>query len=242
MSFPGSDWSDGLINAVGKELGINLVNELKSELGINLGSIVSRGFSAGLKKYSPRQNISNLSLVYGVGLYYHGLGVGDVKGWFEDAAKEEQTDEFNVDVTIPMFFNLPVTIGGNYTVQLPNTSASIYGEAALGLNISYITKGKIELNAVDLDAKINTKGELSFDPAFGFCYGLEAGIGFNNKFHIGVRYNNLGTHSYKYKIEGDSSHTDGYGYGETYHTSGNENGTLSKVKLSNTALVLGIRF
>ena len=174
------------------------------------------GFGIGLKAYKPLESIlPNLSLVYGVDLYYHGLS-SDVK----DEIEEDGSD---IDFTHPMYFNLPVMIGGNYTMPLQN-SLCLYGELALGVNCSYMTKTTYKYDS-------NNKYELSIDPAFGFCYGFEAGIVLNDKFHIGVRYNNLGSNKYKFK------ETETYdGSSETYK------GTTEKIELSNTVLVLGVRF
>ena len=72
---------------------------------------------------------------------------------------------------------------------------------------------------------------MTADPAFNFCYGLEGGIVLNDKFHIGVRYNNLGIGRYKFKekltLSGD------------VETSKDKS---PKIDLSNTVLVLGVRF
>ena len=131
--------------------------------------------------------------------YYHKLS-SDSKG-------------YGIDVTYPAYLNLPVTIGGNYnTLLIPNTSVNIYGEAAIGVNVSYITPTEVIENF-----------NVSFDPAFGFCYGIEAGIVLNDMVNIGVRYNNLGTYKYNYKIN-------------------DVKGKTGKMELSNTVLVLGIRF
>ena len=187
---------------------------------------VGKGLGIGLKSYSSLETtLRNLSLVYGAELYYH--------GWSSDTKeKREKPYGNNADFTYPMYFNLPITIGGNYMLPLPNTNTTIYGELAAGLNVSYITKWKIESSS----SSYEYKSETSYDPAFDFCYGLEAGIVLNNKFHIGVRYNNLGTYKYKY----ETSIT-------TYTQNGSTNpdptkGKTPKWELKNTVLVLGIRF
>ena len=170
------------------------------------------GFGLGFKSYKPLETIlPNLSLVYGMELYYHGRS-SDVKKEVEDDWGQ------GVDVTHPMMFNLPVTIGGNYTMPL-NEGISVYGELAFGLNVSYMTKEKAEATGWEY--------ECSYDPAFGFCYGLEAGIVFKEKYHIGIRYNNWGSYKYKYK--------------ETYGSSENKDKT-PKWDVSAAVLVLGVRF
>ena len=169
---------------------------------------VGTGFGVGIKSYSSLGTTApNLYLVYGAELYYHGVS-SDIKDAYDD-------DYYGTDVTYPMYFNLPVTIGGNYTVPLPNTNTCIYGEAAIGLNASYITKMVIN--------ERNNKWNISYDPAFGFCYGFEAGIVLNELVNIGIRYNKLGTYNYTMKSYDMKEKT-------------------GKIELSNTVLVLGIRF
>ena len=173
--------------------------------GSNFSNDVGTGFGIGLKSYHSDPSISpDLYLVHGVELYYHKLS-SDSKGILS---------YYGIDVTYPMYFNLPVTIGGNYTALIPNTGVSIYGETAIGLNVSYITPFKAKSDYQDTD--------ISYKPAFGFCYGIEAGIVLNDNVFIGVRYNNLGTYKYDYKM--------------------NEiKGKTGKIELSNTVLILGFR-
>ena len=200
--------------------------------GIDLNEIFGKGYGAGLKYYNPLGTSPNFSLVYGAEFYYHGLN-SDTKD-----KMEQNYYGNNADVTYPMYFNLPVTIGGNFTVQLPNTNTSIYGEASAGLNVSYLTKGVVKGS---YDDRRDFKAELSVEPEFGFCYGLEAGI-ILNKVYIGVRHNNLGTYKYKYKAT--YTYSDYYS-GETHTTPDIEEpyiGKTGKVEMKNTVLVLGIRF
>jgi len=189
-----------------------------------LSDAAGNGLGIGLKSYRSLETLStNLSFGVGAEFYYHGLS-SDIK--------EKVEDKSSSDVTYPMFFNLPITISGNYTVPLPNTNTSIYGEAAIGLNISYITKTSAETtnNAYEY------KEELSFDIASGFCYGFEGGIIFNDKVYIGVKYNNLGTYKYKYEYKFESY------YGAKKKDTDTYKGKTGKCELSNTVLVLGIKF
>ena len=194
-----------------------------------------RGYGAGIKFYSPMESIfPNFSLVYGADVYYHALSSEGKK------ELDKQADE-GESVTYPMYFNAPITVGGNIAFPL-SSGLSIYGEVMAGVNISYITSQKWETDS-------NNKFEVSFEPAYGFCYGAEAGIVFNKKVSLGVRYNNLGSLEYKTK---ETFLIDG----EYYKTKNDENGdptleltdgpvtgnTTPKFDLSNIVIVLGIRF
>ena len=204
--------------------------EFLNEIGIDLNEIFGKGYGIGLKYYhSLGTTLPYFSLVGGVELYYHGLN-SDTK---EKMEKNYYGNE--ADVTYPLYFNLPVTIGGNFTAQLPNTNASIYGEASAGVNVSYITKTALEMS----DEYDNIKLEVSYEPAFAFCYGFEAGFVLNNKVYIGVRHNNLGTYKYKWKgtYTGTYRNYDGKTHTETETVTGK-----NKLELKNTVLVLGIKF
>ena len=193
------------------------------------GMYAGTGFGVGLKSYRPL--VSVLSLVYGAELYYHGLS-SDRKEDVEDSLKD-------YDFTHPMYFNLPVTIGGNFTAPLPDAGISLYGELAAGLNVSYLTKEGREYSGTNGNFKY--KRETSYKPASDFCYGFEAGIAFNDRFHIGFRYNNWGTYRYKYKTTTEQT-TATSTLGDPVTTKNSTNGKTIKYDLTNTVLVLGVRF
>ncbi|MDR1436700.1 MAG: outer membrane beta-barrel protein, partial [Candidatus Symbiothrix sp.] len=128
-----------------------------------------------------------LSLVFGLDVFYNGLNSDLKDEWADD-------DE---DVSWPVYLNIPVTLGLNYAHPV-NEAISLYGEFALGVNFSKITNYHEEWT--DYDGE-EYEATLKFDPAFKFCYGLEAGVFINKKYSIGLRYNQLGSHKFEYKNE-----------------------------------------
>jgi len=149
------------------------------------------GFTIGYKNYFP-MSTENLSGVFGVSLFFNGLN-SDIKDLYDD---------YDGDVTLPKYLNFPVTFGLNYAFPLQE-SIKIYGEVAIGGNLSMPTKWKESDDDWDY--------EIKHTPAFGFAWALEGGAFINDKFSIGIRINNLG--SYKYKIEwsdGDEKEKDKY--------------------------------
>lgn len=146
------------------------------------------GLNIGYKYYNPL-SVENLSFVFGIDLFYNPLQ-GDYKDDYEDVAE---------DITFPVYLNVPATVGLNYAYPVAE-KVKIYGEVGLGCNYSQGTNFKYEYRGYDY--------ELKFDPSFKFAYGIEGGIFVNEKFSIGLRYNNLGSHKYKYKINSEKTKFD----------------------------------
>jgi hypothetical protein len=152
------------------------------------------GFTVGYKYYSPL-SVQNLSWVFGIEAFYNGLN-SDLKDNIEDAFNKLDVD---IDITYPAYINFPVTIGLNYAVPLSGEKIKLYGEAALGINYSIMTNGSAnyEYNKNIYDYE----GKFKFTSEFGVAYGLEGGLFINEKYSIGLRYNNLGSYKYKYETE-----------------------------------------
>lgn len=172
------------------------------------------GFNVGYKYYSPLK-VPNLSLTFGIDLFYNDIK-GDVKDDVED-------DNPNYDVTFPKYLNIPLHVGINYVYPLPNSNIAIYGEFGLGPNLSIETLQKFESKKSDYEQKI------TYTPSIKLSYNLEAGIEIKQKYIFGLRYNQLGTHKYKYTItekpDGDK-----------------EKGKMNKQPITNITLIAGIKF
>jgi hypothetical protein len=146
------------------------------------------GFTLGYKYYSPLA-VENLTYVFGIEAFYNGIN---------SDAKDGLDDEDYDDVTFPKHLNFPVTVGLNYAIPLQE-NLKLYGEAAVGGNLSMPTK--IAYSGSDRFYDYSLK----FTPAFDLAYGLEGGLFINNKYSVGLRYNNLGSYKYKYEIDSDGS-------------------------------------
>jgi hypothetical protein len=148
------------------------------------------GFTIGYKRYNPLST-QNLFWVFGIEAFYNGIN-SDYKDAVEDNGWQ--------DVVYPVYLNFPITLGLNYAIPLQET-VKIYGEVALGGNFSVPTKFSLENKSGYQDMEIKTNA------AFGLAYGLEGGLFINNKYSIGLRYNNLGPYKYKYEIDYEESPT-----------------------------------
>jgi hypothetical protein len=170
------------------------------------------GFTAGYKHYAPLST-ENLSWVFGIEAFYNGLS-SDMKDELED-------DDFD-DITYPMYFNFPVTFGLNYAIPLQET-VKLYGEAAIGVNFSMPTKLDYS------DSPRYQEYTYKFTSAFGLAYGLEGGLFINNKYSIGLRYNNLGSYKYKYEVDYEERSTEKEKFGK-------------KLPITNISLCVGVLF
>lgn len=179
------------------------------------------GLNVGIKYYYPLQT-KGLSLFVGLDAFYNGLQ-GDIKDDLEDYINDYYAE--GADITHSAYLNIPITAGVNYAHPI-NEKIKAFGEVGLGFNYSKMTDQKIEWD--EYDAEMTT----TFNASTTFAYNIGAGISINDKYSIGLKYNNLGTHKYKTKYEiiedGDTIDKDSY--------------KSDKLSISNIALVVGIRF
>ena len=177
VAFPTGKFSDG--------------NSVPTDWGNGKG-FAATGFTIGYKLYNSF-DVENLYWVFSIQAFYNDMN-SDAKDEIEDDLK--YLDEY--DNTFPKYLNFPATLGLNYSLPLTET-VKIYGEAAIGANFSMLTKYVMSGSASYYGYRIDIEYEDKYTPAFGFAYGIEGGLFFNQKYSISLRYNNLG--SYKYKVE-----------------------------------------
>ena len=142
----------------------------------------STGFNIGYKYY--RRLWEELYMVAGIDIFYNGL-----KSDINDAIKEAALNEHRKVNKHSKYFNFPLTVGLNYSLPL-HQYVKLYGEAAIGANLSVMTK----MDFVGMDDESNET--YTFTPAVNLAYGLEAGLFIYNKVSLSVRYNHLGSHQY----------------------------------------------
>jgi len=172
------------------------------------------GLNLGLKYYHPLKT-PGLSLFLGLDAFYNGLQ-GDIKDDIEDYYGND------VDITHSAYLNIPIMAGVNYSYPL-NEKTKVFGEFGLGLNYSKITDFKAEED--------DDYYKESFDASTQLAYTIGGGLFFNDKYSIGLKYNNLGKHKYKVKWEEEIQ---GYKDKNSYKT--------SALSITNIAIVFGIRF
>jgi hypothetical protein len=169
---------------------------------------VGTGFGAGFTFYKPIRSVENLSFLWGFDISFNPTS-SDYKKEFEEY------EDSGVDVTYSNYLNLPIRFGLNYTYPI-TSGIGIFGEAAIGGNLSYITPFKAEVG--------DYESTISFTPAFGVFYGVKFGVLFNGKYSLGVSFNNHGTYKYEIKEKGYDSY--GGEYEEEYKSDKLSNGSL----------------
>ena len=172
------------------------------------------GLNFGYKYYAPLSALENLSFIFSIDAFYN-----DFQSDFKDNLEDKNP---NVDITFSKYINLPVTVGLGYAIPLSET-VHLYGEGGLGTNYSWITPQTAEYSG--------NESEVTYTPEFKFCYTLEGGILINDKYTIGLKYNQLGDYKYKYKQK--------YTTGSSSNTS---KGRISKLPISLISLSAGIKF
>jgi hypothetical protein len=170
------------------------------------------GFSAGFTFYKPIRSVKNLSFLWGFDILYNPTS-SDYKEDIEEGLSND------IDITYSAYLNAPIKFGLGYAYPV-TPAVSIFGEAALGGNLSYITPFKVEAGGYE--------SKISFAPAFGFYYGAKFGVLFSGKYSLGVSFNNLGT--YKYEITSEDPDGD-----ETEYKT-------DKLSIGSTMFSVGIRF
>jgi hypothetical protein len=180
----------------------------------------SAGFNLGMKSYLPLSN-TKLSVVAGLDIFYNGLQSEYKDQWRKQFSNNGSSD---YELTFPVYINIPLFVGLNYSYPLSGDNFKIYGEATLGYNLSHMTSYKIKVK------NENAEMEQTYDLSFGFCYGFECGI-LIKRFKLGFRYNELG--NYEYATERRTYLNDVEEF--------SDNG-IKKLAISNCQLVLGINF
>jgi len=162
----------------------------KKETIVSGKGFAAMGFTVGFKYYNPL-DAENLSWLFGIEAYYNGVN-SDYKDYIENQGWK--------DITFPKYLNFPVTVGLNYAIPIQD-NVKIYGEAAIGGNFSAVTKySRAERSGYqDMETK--------FTSVFGFAYAFEGGLFINEKYSIGLKYNNLGAYKYKYETKYETSPT-----------------------------------
>ena len=187
---------------------------------------IATGYNLGFKVYKPVSSVSGLSVFGGADVIYNGMKSKDKDAAIKEIeAMVEEAGGEKYKYTLPSCLNVPVTAGVNYAYAL-NNKFSIYGELAVGLNLSKQMGVSISIPEVDYSY------EIKYNMATGFTYGLEAGMLLNKKITVGIRYNDFGSYKYKGKEI------------EKYNGSSNEDDfeNLGKVAFSGLSLSLGILF
>lgn len=194
------------------------------------------GFGVGFKYQFPIPQVANLRFLVGAELMYNPLN-GDAKDWFDDkftSGTYNSTDysyDYDYEVTLPKYLNVPLMAGLNYAFKL-NDKINIFGEFAAGINMRLFTNAKIlqekegtalysdSYTSYYYDFTTTSEATYKYDNAITFAYRFGAGVTFD-RISIGLHWYNLGSAKVKGKIEMEENYSDSDG--ETEHDSDKEN-------------------
>ena len=215
------------------------------------------GFGVGFKYQFPTQ-VANLRFLVGAELMYNPLN-GDAKDWFDDNDSGKGSEhgsegvlsyDYDYEVTLPKYLNVPLMAGLNYAFKL-NDKINIFGEFAAGINMRLFTNAKIlqEKEGTALysdgytsyyyDFTSTSDTTYKYYNAITFAYRFGAGVTFD-RISIGLHWYNLGSAKVKGKIESE------YDYNSSIngnsHNSHKENFKRKDLSISMMTLTVGYHF
>lgn len=197
------------------------------------------GFNLGVEWRHEIASVKGLGIVISLDGFYNGLNE-DLRDFFDDAIKEAEDDgDEDMTITKPAYLNFPVMAGINYMYEV-SSGMKLFGTAAIGINMRFITPLKAETSYSYYSSGAGTtiKGEntntIKYKSATTFSFRLAAGILFNDKFSVEFGYYNLGAG--KVKAEAEYESINSY-YG---NDSGSEKQTFKSITPSIFSVRLGI--
>ena len=148
------------------------------------------GFGAGVELIYPL-GTPGLGWHTTAAFIYQGYDDVLIRQWVqEDLGSGANVDAGN-------YFIIPIMTGISYNVPVsPEIGIILIGQAGLGL----IKKTTMTASVPD-----TASGEIELDMATSFGFGIGAGLVFNDKFNISVRYMGFGEPDFEYTILEDSS-------------------------------------
>lgn len=153
-------------------------------VGLNLGG-----------KYVYKLNDQGLGVYLGADFNYNGL---------KSSLKDDIEDQFDVsgadvDIKYYKYINVPITAGLNYTYKA-NGQVSLFADLGIGADFFKITNMTMEVD--------NEEIEINFDSSTQLAFKLGGGLLIQDKYIIGLHYNNLGKHNLKSEISYDGTTVD----------------------------------
>ena len=217
------------------------------------------GVGVGFKYQFPIPQVANLRFLVGAELMYNPLN-GDAKDWFDDEYDSGKVSEYGSEgvlsydydneVTLPKYLNVPLMAGLNYAFKL-NDKINIFGEFAAGINMRLFTNAKIlqekEGTALYSDSytsyyyNFTTTSEAiyKYDNAITFAYRFGAGVTFD-RISIGLHWYNLGSAKVKGKIESEYDYNNSINGNS--HNSDKEKFKWKDLSISMMTLTVGYHF
>lgn len=146
------------------------------------------GVNVGVQYIYPLSE-SGFGIFGGIDFNYNGLKK-DVKDYIE-----ELYESFGIaieDIKYYSYFNIPLTLGLNYTYQADD-KIGVFANTGLALNLLKITNLELESNGQTVMTQI--------DVAYGIGFKVGGGVLINQKYSISIDYLALGKHDIEGKVK-----------------------------------------
>ena len=217
------------------------------------------GVGVGFKYQFPIPQVANLRFLVGAELMYNPLN-GDAKDWFDDEYDSGKVSEYGSEgvlsydydneVTLPKYLNVPLMAGLNYAFKL-NDKINIFGEFAAGINMRLFTNAKIlqekegkgtysdSYTSYYYDFTTTSDTTYKYDNAITFAYRFGAGVTFD-RISIGLHWYNLGSAKVKGKIESEYDYNNSINGNS--HNSDKEKFKWKDLSISMMTLTVGYHF
>ncbi|MBQ8704390.1 MAG: hypothetical protein IJ524_08470 [Bacteroidales bacterium] len=218
--MPTSDYADVMADYSNDVLRYGLVDNAKK-------GGAGMGLTAGVQARFGVKSVSGLGIIVSGDVFFNSTN-SDVSDYFEDFVDDNESSTREISVTTPVYFQIPLLVGLNYTYDLKDNIA-IYGEGGIGANVRILTDFEL-YQATATQEQINTLG---YDIATTFAFKVGAGVVFGKKYSLGIDFYNHGTA----KATGEETREVN---GVTQ--SGTQNFKGGKITGTNVALRFGINF
>lgn len=87
----------------------------------------------------------------------------------------------------PVYFNLPVMLGGRYEFFTPSRDISVFAEGAFGTNLRFITQHYVRWNMYGHSSE-RYSFEEHFKPQFSYVFNVGVGGVFFERLQVGIHY------------------------------------------------------
>jgi opacity protein-like surface antigen len=199
----------------------------------NGSGCATTGLTIGAKYFYTVSNTKGLSLTLGVDILQNGISQ-DFKDNLQQSMNETLSSLYgstmgeiykaHSSIKYMNYINVPVIAGLNYKLDV-DKKVALFGDAGLGFNFSNITNLVMEVSY----AGQSQTAKVKFDPQTKFAIQLGGGILIQDKYSIGLHYNQLGCYKFRGKnIDSNGKSTNIYAQKE--------------LDLNILNLALGIRF
>lgn len=179
-ALPTSDYADAMADYSNNVLRYGLRDNSKK-------GGAGKGLTAGLQGNFDIKSVKGLGIIASVDVFFNSTNT-DVTDYYEEYVDDNETNNYEIEFSIPKYFHIPVLVGLNYTYDL-NENIAFFGEGAIGANARLITDWE-KYTATTTQENINT---YDYEMATTFAFRIGAGMVINKKYTIDISMYNHGT-------------------------------------------------